>query len=83
MNKLQSELEREQKSRLSAQTELRDQFLECRAHHTVSSQPKPTPTEVPDFLKKVNMGFDVIWHREYFHRQYMTHCELRLRVYLY
>ena len=53
MNKIQSELEREQKSRLSAQTELRDQFLECRAHHAVSSQPKPTSTEMPDFLKKV------------------------------
>ena len=53
INKIQSELEREQKSRLSAQSELRDQFLECRAHHAVSSQPKPTPTEIPDFLKKV------------------------------
>ncbi|XP_063694288.1 centriole and centriolar satellite protein OFD1-like [Bolinopsis microptera] len=62
VNKIQSELEREQKSRLSAQTELRDQFLECRAHHAVSSQPKPTSTEMPDFLKKylssVRLGDD-------------------------
>ena len=53
---MQSELEREQKNRLSAQAELRDQFLECRSHHAAAAQqPKPTSTEMPEFLKKVSL----------------------------
>ena len=54
MSKLQNELEREQQLRMSAQTELRDQFMECRSNHT-NQQPKnqPPSAEIPDFLRKV------------------------------
>lgn len=55
MIQVQGELEREQKGRLSAQTELRDQFLECRAHHTTTQAKPALPSnEMPDFLKKVH-----------------------------